>query len=173
MLLTDPPGGASISKHIVDLPSNIWRKLAEESMIAARQRITGPRRAILDWIAAVDTPFTAETVVSALAEQGFSSRPTIYRTVDWLRSVGWIARVQADAPDHAYVRLLPGHYHPVVCERCGKTLVIAGCSALADVRSALHKRGFEVHTHVLELRGLCEHCRDSNETVHNDYDCLA
>lgn len=145
---------------LVSLNAEVWRTHVEQALVAEQHRLTAARRAILDWIAASQVPFTAETLVEDLVErQGISSRPTIYRTVDWLRNAGWVGRVQSDGPEHSYARLLPGHYHHAVCRACGTTLVVAGCEALQNVVATLHTQGFEVQGHLLELYGICANCR--------------
>ncbi|NJK78699.1 MAG: transcriptional repressor [Chloroflexaceae bacterium] len=144
----------------VDLAPEMWRNRVEEMLISSGQRLTMPRRAILDWIAHADAPFTAETLVDELVDQrNASSRPTVYRTVEWLRSAGWIARVQSDGPEHTYARMLPGHYHHAVCTDCGTTLVVPGCEAINSLTTLLQQQGFEVQGHILELFGICERCR--------------
>lgn len=149
----------------VQLTATTWREQVQTALQQEGQRLTLPRRAILDWIAQTDAPFTAETLVAELVEQQqSSSRPTVYRTVEWLRKTGWIARVQSDGPEHTYARLLPGHYHHAVCTSCGRTLVVPGCEALNSIAGLLEQQGFEVRGHILELFGLCQLCRAAAET---------
>jgi Fe2+ or Zn2+ uptake regulation protein len=137
-----------------------WHARAVEALLAAGCRNTAPRHAVLDWIASRCTPFTAEILVAALErQQGLSSRPTIYRTLEWLRAEGWIARVQSDENAHTYVRRLPGHYHQVICTQCGHTLIMRGCTIEHALVPALSSIDFEVHGHVLELYGVCGSCR--------------
>lgn len=141
-----------------------WLAGVEQALSGAGHRATLSRHAVLAWIAAAPAPFTAEMLVAELAAQrGMSSRPTIYRTIDWLRSSGWIARVQGDGPEHAYARLRPGHYHHAVCTGCGLTLVFAGCDALVGVVATLEQHGFVVHGHRLEVYGRCARCRPSDD----------
>lgn len=144
----------------IEINGDVWRTQVEQMLIEQGQRLTVPRVAILGWIAATTVPFTAETLVSELVDrQQIGSRPTVYRTVDWLRSAGWIARVQSDESEHAYARMLPGHYHHAVCTDCGATLVLPGCEALQPLAAALADQGFEVRGHILELFGVCRECR--------------
>jgi len=144
----------------IKIDGNVWRSRVEQMLIAQGQRLTAPRTAILAWIAQSSAPFTAEMLVAELADQRHaSSRPTVYRTVDWLRNMGWIARVQSDGHEHTYARMLPGHYHHAICTDCGTTLVVPGCEALQSLTSLLADEGFEVRGHILELFGVCRVCR--------------
>jgi Fur family ferric uptake transcriptional regulator len=138
-----------------------WRAGVEQAFARAGLRSTAPRGAVIDWIAASTAPFTAETLVRALErDHGISSRATIYRTVEWLRSQGWIARVHSDDTQHTYSRLLPGHHHHVVCTQCGTTLIIGGCAIEQVLAPLLAPTGFHVQGHVLELYGVCRRCRE-------------
>jgi Fe2+ or Zn2+ uptake regulation protein len=136
-----------------------WRQGAERALQASGCRTTLSRRTILDWIAQIQTPFTAETLVADLEQRGCASRPTIYRTIEWLRSAGWIARVQCDVDHHTYARHLPGHYHQVICTACGITQVISGCAIEQLLVPALSGADFEIHCHRLEIYGICGICR--------------
>lgn len=136
-----------------------WRRGAEATLRADGLRCTFPRRAILDWIAAATSPFTAEQVVAALETQhGTSSRATIYRLLDWLQAAGWLTRIYSDGSQHAYTRFLPGHHHTAVCVRCGSTAILSDCRVEESLRVALAALNFELHGHVLELYGVCARC---------------
>lgn len=144
-----------------EVASSEWRDGAEKSLLAARQRSTVPRRAILAWIAAQHAPFTAEALVTDLeTERGQSSRATIYRTIEWLKTAGWIARVHTDGAEHTYARVLPAHHHHVVCTRCGVTLVLGGCELEGLLGPISASTDFEIHGHLLEFYGVCKPCRN-------------
>lgn len=148
----------SESGTLVELRVESWMERIHADLRADDQRLTGPRRAIIAWIAAQDRPFSAEALSAALltAQVG---RATAYRAVEWLRERGWLARVQTDRGDYTYVRTLPGHHHHAVCTRCGTTLLVEGCAAIESLTSLLARHGFQVQGHMLELFGQCAHCR--------------
>lgn len=147
--------------HVCPVPQpEIWIAGVEQGLMSAGFRPTTPRRAVLDWIARLDAPFTAEGLVAVLERQhGISSRATIYRTVDWLRETGWIGRIYCDVADSSYARMLPGHHHHIFCTECGVTLMIGGCKIEALFAPMLTALDFEVHGHVLALHGRCGQCR--------------
>jgi len=137
------------------------RSWAEQVQVALRtdgQRLTGPRLAILAWIAAQERPFSAEALTAACADNGVG-RATAYRAVDWLRERGWLARVQTERGDYTYARTLPGHHHHAVCTRCGAILLVEGCGAIDALAALLTRQGFRVQGHILELFGLCARCQ--------------
>jgi Fur family transcriptional regulator, ferric uptake regulator len=137
-----------------------WLASVTEALRASGQRTTVPRRAILHWIAGAAAPFGAETLVRELeAQHGISSRATVYRLLDWLRSEGWLERVHRDGAQSTYARLLPGHHHHAVCTQCGSVLVVGGCDIDQSFAAALRGSAFEIHGHMLEIYGLCGRCR--------------
>jgi Fe2+ or Zn2+ uptake regulation protein len=145
---------------IIQLTVADWHDRVAEAMRASGQRMTIARLAIISWIAAQERPFSAEALTVALAQHPASiGRATAYRTVDWMREWGWLARVQTERGDYTYVRTLPGHHHHAICVRCGVTLLVEGCSALDSLSSLLALQGFQVQGHLLELFGLCASCR--------------
>ena len=125
-------------------------------------RITQARRAVLEWIAPVLVPFTAETIVADLAKPpGYSSRATIYRMVEWLCANGWLVRVQSDLLHNSYTRVFPGHHHMLICTRCGHSGILGGCTVETLLASIMADAEFEVHGHMLELYGYCKACRST------------
>lgn len=136
-----------------------WRSAVECALHAAGLRASSARLAILDWIAGAERPFTAETIVHQLVlGGGLGSRPTVYRTVDWLRGAGWLARLHAEGGDRAYVRSLPGG-HLLVCTSCGGVQMLTSLDLTALVFGQLQALGFELSGQHLELYGRCRSCR--------------
>lgn len=136
-----------------------WRTAVECALHTAGLRASSARVAILDWIAAAERPFTAETIVHQLVlGGGLGSRPTVYRTVDWLRAAGWLARLNVEGDDRAYVRSLPGG-HLLVCTGCGVVQTLVGLELATLFAAHLHSLGFELSGQHLELYGRCRLCR--------------
>lgn len=149
---------------LVELSVEDWSERVLAALRSDGQRLTAPRLAIIGWIAAQPTPFSAEALTAALSTHPAGvGRATAYRAVDWLRERGWLARVQTERGDYTYARALPGHHHHAVCVRCGLTLLVEGCSALDTLTSLLAREGFRVQGHILELFGLCARCHATSE----------
>lgn len=141
-------------------PAADWRQGALGAVQRRQQRSTPARELVVDYIAALARPFTAEELVAELvARQGRSGRATIYRTLDSLREAGWVTRIQGEGEQHAYTRLMPGHHHSVVCTCCGVTLVLGGCDLDALLAPILAEAGFAIAGHRLELYGTCASCQ--------------
>lgn len=123
-------------------------------------RLTGPRRAVVETIAAsqrVLSPFE-------LYEQARRRYPrlglvTVYRTVEKLEELGLIQRVHQPTGCQAFVAAFDGHQHLLICQRCGRVEYFSG-DALDGLMSVVEgESGFEVHEHWLQLFGICTHCR--------------
>lgn len=148
-----------MNEVVVEVRVGDWGERVLAALRSEGHRLTGPRLAIIHWVASQERPFSAEALAAALAPA--VGRATVYRAVDWLRDRGWLARVQTERGDYTYVRTLPGHHHHAVCLRCGATLLVEGCQAIEALTALLARQGFRVQGHILELFGLCARCQGS------------
>jgi Fe2+ or Zn2+ uptake regulation protein len=135
-----------------------WRAAVEAAVRGAGPRTSAARNAVLDWIAAAERPFTAETIVQQLADWDHGSRTTVYRTLDWLRASGWLLRLHNDGHDRAYARSLPDA-HQVVCTGCGGVQTLTGLELAPLLDARLRTLGFELRGQHLELYGRCRLCQ--------------
>lgn len=149
--------------HIVELSTAAWEHLVLAALHTDQLRSTAPRRAIIRWIASQRTLFSTEALAAALGRGAESvGRATAYRTVDWLRDNGWLSRIQTEQGNYTYARTLPGHHHHAICTRCGKTLLIKGCSVFDELAELLARQGFAVQGHILEMLGRCQRCQSAS-----------
>jgi Fe2+ or Zn2+ uptake regulation protein len=138
--------------------------LAETPLAAldrAGYRVTGPRRAVAELIAAWSGHFTAADLVDAAAARRLDmSRATIFRTLEVLEAVGAIERLDLPTGDHAYITCEPAaHHHHVVCERCGRANDVDDAGLAAVVERIGRETGYRIGAHRLELFGLCPTCQ--------------
>ena len=126
----------------------------------AGYRLTEPRRAVAEMIAARDGHFTAaELVDEARDRRPGLGRATVFRALDLFTSLNLVERVDLPAGDHAYVACDQAHHHHAICTRCGRSLDVED-TGLADVIAEMGRRsGFRVAAHRLELFGLCAACQ--------------
>ncbi len=127
----------------------------------AGYRLTGPRRALADLIAARDgSTFTAADLVADVQARRLGiGRATIFRTVEVLVSVGAVERVDLPSGDHAYVACMPAHHHHVICSRCARSIEIGDLGLGAVAREVSRRTGYRIDEHRLELFGLCPSCQ--------------
>jgi Fur family transcriptional regulator, ferric uptake regulator len=135
-------------------------------------RVTEPRRAIMERIVRYTQPFGTEQLYQDLGGEGGSiGRATVYRTVELLLAMNWLARVhwnskQLASDDHAYVPVEQGHQHQLVCRSCGSVATFEGCEIETLLGGLARRLHFRVEGHWLEIFGLCQSCqRQASFTV--------
>jgi Fur family transcriptional regulator, ferric uptake regulator len=131
-----------------------------DALDASGHRLTGPRRALVDLIAARDGHFTAADLVADVRDRRLGiGRATVFRALDVLTELGIVERLDLPTGEHAYVACEPTHHHHAVCSRCGHAVDIEDAGLLAVVDEVESRTGYRIDRHRLELFGLCPACR--------------
>jgi Fur family transcriptional regulator, zinc uptake regulator len=143
-----------------------------EALCAARgQRLTPMRRQVLEVLATSHNPLGAYEIMDRLAAsaprasaRGSARGPapiTVYRALDFLMENGLVHRI---ASRNAFLACVHNHASGAVvafliCEHCG-AVGEAPAGAIGDTVAAAAKRaGFVPKMSVIEITGLCSHCR--------------
>jgi Fe2+ or Zn2+ uptake regulation protein len=126
-----------------------------ESLVALGQRLTGPRRAVLDAIAASGAPFTVEDICAAAPAVG---RATVFRTVKMLQEREIVCRVPLEDGSVRYQLSEGGHHHHLVCRVCGAVEEFGDPDLDRLIQQNAGTRRFELDGHSLELYGRCRAC---------------
>jgi Fur family zinc uptake transcriptional regulator len=135
---------------------------AEQLCAARKERLTPIRRHVLEALLASHQPLGAYELIDRLAEDGSRPAPiTIYRALDFLRDQGFVHRIESR---NAFIACVHNHTSgdPVVfliCERCGAVGEAAGAAVAETIRSASRAAGFTPKTPVIEISGICTHCK--------------
>ena len=127
----------------------------------AGYRLTAPRRALADLIAARDgSTFTAADLVAEVRSRGLGiGRATVFRAIDLLESVGAVERLDRPTGEHAYVACAPAHHHHVICAHCERSIEVGDLGLGAVAREVTRRTGYRIDGHRLELFGLCPACQ--------------
>jgi Fur family ferric uptake transcriptional regulator len=127
----------------------------------AGYRLTSPRRALADLIAARDgSTFTAADLVAEVRSGGLGiGRATVFRAIDLLESVGAVERLDRPTGEHAYVACAPAHHHHVICAHCERSIEVGDLGLGAVAREVTRRTGYRIDGHRLELFGLCPACQ--------------
>lgn len=132
---------------------------AERHCQTADQRLTAPRRRVLELLLQADGPQKAYDLIAAFGADGAPAKPpTVYRALDFLERQGFAHRIESL---NAYVPCrieAPGHRAAfVICDCCGATTEFQPDFGppLAGAEAA----GYAVRDVMLEARGLCAACR--------------
>lgn len=137
-----------------------------EALCAARaQRLTPIRRQILQALLSSHRPLGAYEIIDRLKHDDVATPAiTVYRTLDFLREQGLVHRIESR---NAFIACIHRHDagDPVVfllCDQCG-AVGEAGSEQLAGaVKAAARAAGFTPKTPVIEIAGICAHCRGAN-----------
>lgn len=133
---------------------------AEARCESADQRLTAPRRRVLELLLEAGQPVKAYDLIAAFGEDGHAAKPpTVYRALEFLSRQGFAHRIESL---NAYVACRTGEaVHAaafLICDCCGATREIA--SAAAEPIQALGEAaGYALSGVTIEAHGLCADCR--------------
>jgi Fur family transcriptional regulator, zinc uptake regulator len=137
-------------------------KHAEAICAARHERLTPMRRRVLEALLASHAPLGAYELIDKLSGRGSRLAPiTIYRALDFLREQGLVHRIESR---NAFIACVADHDsgEPVVfliCEKCGAVGEAASATVAATIKSASRAAGFTPKTPVIEISGICAHCK--------------
>ena len=130
-----------------------------DALDRAGYRLTEPRRAVAELVAAQEAHFTAAGLVAEARDRHLGiGRATIFRSLDVFATLGLVERVDLPGGEHAYVVCDPVHHHHAICTSCGRSTDVSDLG-LADALAEVGRRsGFRVTAHRLEIFGVCAAC---------------
>lgn len=136
-----------------------------EALCAARaQRLTPIRRQVLEVLLGSHKPLGAYEIIDRAAARGARPAPiTIYRALDFLRGHGLVHRIESR---NAFVACVGNHDSGdivvfLICERCGEVGEAASAAVAGELKSAARAAGFTPKAPVIEIGGVCSHCRQA------------
>ena len=132
---------------------------AESRCQATQERLTSPRRRVLELLLEGDGPLKAYDLIAAFGEAGAPAKPpTVYRALEFLERLGFAHRIESL---NAYVPCrMEGESHRaafLICDCCGAAEEFE--PDFHAQMTAAEARGYEVRAVTLEARGLCPACR--------------
>ena len=130
---------------------------AERRCADAQERLTPPRRRVLELLLKSDAPMKAYDLIAAFGTEGQPAKPpTVYRALDFLERLGFAHRIESL---NAYVpcRLEGGHTAAfLICDCCGEAQEFE--PDFGPQLAVAQAAGYAVRTVTLEARGLCAAC---------------
>jgi Fur family zinc uptake transcriptional regulator len=133
-----------------------------ETLCAERgERLTPTRRLVLEALAN-HRPTGAYEIIDRLAERGPRPAPiTVYRALDFLVAQGLVHRIESR---NAFVACIHNHASDamvvfLICERCGSVGEALSADVTSSLMDAAKNAGFAPKSPVLEITGVCAHCR--------------
>lgn len=134
---------------------------AEARCSESQERLTAPRKRVLELLLGADAPMKAYDLIAAFGTDGEAAKPpTVYRALEFLERLGFAHRIESL---NAYVPCrLDGEGHSaafLICDCCGATEEFEP-DFTANAEAAA-KAGFVLRAVTLEARGRCPACRDA------------
>jgi Fur family ferric uptake transcriptional regulator len=122
-------------------------------------RLTPQRLQVLQVIKAQSNHLTAEEIHAAIVPyQPYRDIATVYRSLQWLQSVGLVAPISIDGKLYYEYHPLGDHHHHLICQQCGHHIQIPDTD-VATFKNELQQRyGFVLQVDHLALLGRCAHC---------------
>lgn len=122
-------------------------------------RLTPQRMQVLQVIKEQCTHRTAEEIHAAIVpHQPYIDIATVYRTLQWLQSVGLVAPITIDGRLYYEYHPHGDHHHHLLCQQCGQHIQIPDEDIAALKDQLLQNYGFVLHVDHLALSGRCSVC---------------
>jgi Fur family zinc uptake transcriptional regulator len=139
---------------------------AEKVCADRSQRLTPIRRKVLEALAASHKPLGAYDIMEIVG----GPRPapiTIYRALDFLIAHGLVHRI---ASRNAFLACINNHSSGalvafLICESCGTVGEAPGAAIGQSLNAAARSAGFTPKMSVVEIAGMCAHCRSRTKIV--------
>jgi Fur family transcriptional regulator, zinc uptake regulator len=159
-----PPPVFPAPDHDHDRCSTDAMAVAEAVCAQRGQRLTPIRRKVLSALLGSHKPLGAYEIIDRLAPKGPRPAPiTAYRALEFLRENGLVHRIESR---NAFIACV--HNHSVgalvvflICEQCGAVGEASSAEVTATLTSAARAAGFTPKSPVIELTGICTHCREA------------
>lgn len=137
-------------------------KAAETRCADAEQRLTAPRRRVLELLLQAGHPLKAYDLIAAFGpDRGPAKPPTVYRALEFLERQGFAHRIESL---NAYVACRQGpQAHAaafLICDCCGDAREVEpeGAERLTDLAA---RAGYAIRVVTMEAHGLCADCAAS------------
>ncbi|ARF85883.1 zinc uptake regulation protein Zur [Burkholderia cenocepacia] len=149
--------------HAMATSSPIDARLSRADAFAAEHGLawTPLRRQVYERVLAAQRPIGAYDLLAELEPQRGRVPPTtVYRALDFLVEHGFIHRIESKNAFFACCEIgVPHEGQFLICDSCGDTVEIPGGDLAKQLSASEPAHGFEVHHQVVELSGLCGHCK--------------
>ena len=134
---------------------------AEKQCAVREQRLTPIRRQVLETLLASHQPLGAYEIIDRLPAESRPAPITIYRALDFLRDNGLVHRI---ASRNAFVACVHDHAGDdlvvfLICEGCGAVGEAPGGHVADALKVSSRAAGFSPKSPIIEIPGICSHCR--------------
>ena len=143
----------------------LGERIAEAEAICAgrEQKLTGPRRRVLELLLQAGQPVKAYDLMAAYEAGAPAKPPTVYRALEFLEREGFAHRIESlnafvacDQPESGEAKVHAAAF--LICDCCGATREIEPPLAEGFSHQADHA-GYAIQAVTVEAHGLCQSCR--------------
>ena len=134
--------------------------------------LTPKRKEVLSVLTAADRPLSAYEIVDLYNQTAHKPihAMSVYRILDFLKSVElithlhsvnkFLAQAQATERNGSSVCLY------VTCQQCcGVQKLVLERGEAATIQNHIHRLGYQLSSHSIEIPGLCENCSPNSDTT--------
>ena len=149
--------------HDHDRCSSGAMAVAETRCRERGQRLTPIRKDVLAALLASHQPLGAYEIMERVAPAGPRPAPiTVYRALEFLRENGFVHRIESR---NAFIACVHTHEASelvvfLICERCDAVGEASSAQVTSTLKSAARAAGFTPKSPVIEISGICAHCRE-------------
>jgi len=137
--------------------------LAHAEAICAKrsQRLTPIRRQVLEVLLGSHKPLGAYEIIERAGKGPRPAPITVYRALSFLREQGLVHRIESR---NAFIACVNNHASEdlvvfLICDRCGEVGEAPSSSVAENLKAAARAAGFTPKAPVIEISGICAHCR--------------
>ena len=119
-------------------------------------RYTKTKEKIIESILGKQKPLTSKQLIEEIDSSHFVS---VYRSIDSMLSAG-VLKIASYTPKPSFElseKFAPHHHH-ITCANCKKIKVVDDRKIEELIEQSAKSAGFKLHSHHLELSGLCSSC---------------
>jgi Fur family ferric uptake transcriptional regulator len=140
-----------------------WNERARRAIGGEGHRLGGAREAVVDLLSRQDCCLSAQEISARLRSQGSGvGIASVYRTLDLLRGLGLVQRVDVGEGGQRYEPVVPGgeHHHHAVCDSCGAVTPFDDPRLERAIEHVSGRLGHAASGHDVVIRGTCTRCEN-------------
>lgn len=162
--VSSPNSTAEAHEHLhLESPDAAY-EAAVDALRAHGERVTDPRRAVIEVLARTDEHLSVDQVAALLGpSQSAVHRATIYRTLDVLAELGVVSHLHTSGAKTYHLATSPtGHEHlHAHCRLCGTVVVIPADGLSVTSHRISQATRFQLDAQQSTLVGVCAKCIQS------------
>jgi Fur family transcriptional regulator, ferric uptake regulator len=139
-----------------------WVGHAQRELEREGYRLSTPRSAVVETLAALGCSVTAKEIADRLHDRGQDiGVASIYRTLELLDKLRLTRRVDAAEGVARYEPVDPSgdHHHHLVCDTCGEVAAFEDSDLERAIERLASRVDYSIDAHDVTLRGECPACR--------------